>query len=222
MFTLPKLPYAEDALVPHISAATLALHHGKHHKTYVDTLNKLLVGDALADLPLVDVIHESHGFAQRHTIFNNAAQCWNHDFFWKSMKPDGGGSPTGDLKILIEHDIGDLKAFNAAFKKAAAKHFGSGWIWLVVTDGVVGIVTTHDADLPPVHGRTPLLCCDLWEHAYYLDYQNKRADFVTAFLDHLANWDFANANLATAASALNEQPAVPLEPNETSFVMPAS
>jgi superoxide dismutase, Fe-Mn family len=222
MFTLPKLPYAEDALEPHISAETLALHHGKHHKTYIDTLNKLLEGDALAELPLVEVIHESHGFAARHTIFNNAAQSWNHDFFWKSMKPDGGGPPTGDLKVLIEKDIGSADVFAKKFSEAAAKHFGSGWVWLVATDGEVGIITTHDADLPPVHGRTALLCCDLWEHAYYLDYQNRRADFVTAFLDHLANWDFANANLAAAASEMNEQAPVPLEPNAPSLVIPVS
>jgi superoxide dismutase, Fe-Mn family len=221
MFTLPKLPYAEDALEPHISAETLALHHGKHHKTYVDTLNKLLKGDALADLPLEEIIRESHGFAARHTIFNNAAQIWNHKFFWKSMKPDGGGPPTGDLKVMIEKDIGDAKAFAAAFNKVASKHFGSGWVWLVVTEGVIGIVATHDADLPPIHGRTALLCCDLWEHAYYLDYQNLRADFVAAFLDHLANWDFANANLAAAASAMNEVASTELEPNAPSFVMPA-
>jgi superoxide dismutase, Fe-Mn family len=222
MFTLPKLPYAEDALEPHISAETMALHYGKHHKNYIDTLNKLLVNDALADLPLEEVIQESHGFAQRHTIFNNAAQSWNHDFFWKSMKQGGGGSPTGDIKILIERDIGDIKTFGAAFSEAASKHFGSGWVWLVMTDGVVGIVTTHDADLPLVHGRTALLCCDLWEHAYYLDYQNRRAEFVTAFLDHLANWDFANANLADAASEMNEELPTTLEPNEAPLVIPAS
>ncbi len=120
------------------------------------------------------------------------------------MKPGGGGPPNGDLKVLIEHDIGDAKAFDEAFAKAATSHFGSGWIWLVVTDGVVGIVATHDADLPPVHGRTPLLCCDLWEHAYYLDYHNRRAEWVAAFLDNLVNWDFANANLTAAAAAMNE------------------
>lgn len=204
MFTLPRLPYAVDALEPHISAQALGLHHGKHHKTYVDKLNQLLVGNVLADLPLAEVIKQSHDDAAQHTIFNNAAQSWNHQFFWHSMKPGGGGPPGGDLKVLIEHDIGDAKAFAAAFSKAAAAHFGSGWVWLVVTDGVVAIVATHDADLPPVHGRTPLLCCDLWEHAYYLDYHNRRADFVTAFLDHLANWDFANANLTAAAAAMNE------------------
>jgi superoxide dismutase, Fe-Mn family len=125
MFTLPKLPYAEDALAPHISAQTMKLHHGKHHKAYVDKLNELLVGDEMADLPLEDVIARSHGLAARQTIFNNAAQSWNHDFFWKSMKPKGGGAVTGDLKVLIEHDIGDAKAFRVAFTDAATKHFGS-------------------------------------------------------------------------------------------------
>jgi superoxide dismutase, Fe-Mn family len=220
MFTLPALPYAEDALEPHISAKTMALHYGKHHKSYVDTLNTLLDGDALAELSLEDVIHESHGFAQRHTIFNNAAQSWNHDFFWKSMKPSGGGPPTGDLKVMIEKDIGTVGEFAEAFTEAASKHFGSGWVWLVATDGEIGIVSTHDADLPPLHGRTPLLCCDLWEHAYYLDYQNRRAEFVTAFLDHLANWDFANANMAAAASEMNEEVPREVEPNAASNVIP--
>ncbi len=220
MFTLPKLPYAEDALEPHISAETMALHYGKHHKTYVDTLNKLLVDDALAELSLEEVIQDSHGFAQRHTIFNNAAQSWNHEFFWKSMKPDGGGPPSGDLKIMIEKDIGDSAAFAEAFNKAASKHFGSGWLWLVVTGGVIGIVATHDADLPMAHGHTGLLCCDLWEHAYYLDYNNRRADFVTAFLDHLVNWDFANANLTAVAAELNEEVPTEREPNTSTFVMP--
>lgn len=213
MFTLPKLPYAQDALEPHMSAATLALHHGKHHKVYVDTLNKLVDGGPLAGLSTAAVIHETHDIAAQHYIFNNAAQHWNHDFFWKSMTPGGGGPPTGDLKTLIEHDIGDGTAFADAFAGAAAAHFASGWVWLVVTDGVVGIVTTHDAELPALNVRTPLLCCDLWEHAYYIDYHNRRAEFVTAFLDHLINWDFANANLAAAASAMN---------GETLPVIPAS
>jgi superoxide dismutase, Fe-Mn family len=216
MFTLPDLPYAEDALEPHISAATMKLHRGKHHKGYVDKLNKLLEGDALADLPLEEVIEQSHGLAARQTIFNNAAQCWNHDFFWKSMKPGGGGTPDGDLKVMIEKDIGDADAFEVAFNKAAEAHFGSGWIWLTSTGGEIGIMTTHDADLPLVHGRTALLCCDLWEHAYYLDYQNKRADFVKAFLGNLANWDFANANLSAAASQMNED--LP-EQNSGAFVL---
>ena len=220
MFILPKLPYPQDALVPHISAETLGLHHGKHHKGYVDALNNLLADGALAELPLIEVICESHDNPKRQTIFNNAAQCWNHDFFWKSMKPDGGGLPTGDLKVLIDHDIGDDTVFADAFVDAASKHFGSGWVWLVITDGVVGIVTTHDADLPLVHGQTPLLCCDLWEHAYYLDYQNRRADFVKAFLKNLVNWDFANANMAAAASATNEKVPAQVEPNHVLAVFP--
>lgn len=205
MFTLPELPYAKDALEPHISARTLALHHGTHHKTYVATLNKLLTGDDLADLSLEDVILATHATPARQTIFNNAAQSWNHDFFWKSMRPGGGGTPTGALKARIADDIGDAKAFGAAFKKAAAAHFGSGWIWLVLTNGVIGIVTTHDADLPLVSGQSALLGCDLWEHAYYLDYQSRRADFVTAFLEHLANWDFAAANFAKAVLNISEK-----------------
>lgn len=198
----------------------MALHHGKHHKGYIDALNDLLAGDALAELPLIDVIRESLDHPKRQTIFNNAAQCWNHDFFWKSMTPGGGAHADGDLKVLIEHDIGDDKVFADAFVDAATKHFGSGWVWLVVTDGIVGIVTTHDADLPPIHGLTPLLCCDLWEHAYYLDYQNRRVDFVKAFLKYLVNWDFANANMATATSAANEEAPPQMEPNDVPAVFP--
>jgi superoxide dismutase, Fe-Mn family len=222
MLKLPKLPYAENALEPHISAETMALHHGKHHKTYVDTLNKLLDGDAMAELPLASVIKQSYENAARRTIFNNAAQCWNHDFFWKSMRPNGGGFPDGDLRVMIEHDIGDAKDFHEAFVKAATEHFGSGWIWLVATDGVIGIVTTHDADIPLVQERTALLCCDLWEHAYYLDYQNRRAGFVKTFLDHLANWDFAHANLTAVDAELSEEVPSPVEPNDPSLVVAAA
>ncbi len=184
--------------------------------------NRLLVDDEWAALPLLEVIEAAFEDPMSQIIFNNAAQSWNHDFFWKSMKPGGGGLPTGDLKILIEHDIGDDTAFANAFAEAAAAHFGSGWIWLVVSDGTVGIVTTQDADLPLVHGRAPLLCCDLWEHAYYLDYQNCRADFVAAFLDHLVNWDFANANMGKAASDTNEGGLASMEPNPDPIVFPVS
>lgn len=204
MFTLPKLPYAEDALAPHISAQTMKLHHGKHHKAYIDKLNELLVGDPMASLSLEDVIKRSHGVATRRTIFNNAAQIWNHDFFWRSMSPEGGGASSGDIKDLIARDIGTPKTFAEAFSKVAAEHFGSGWIWLVLDGDAVEIVTTHDADLPPVHGRTALVTCDLWEHAYYLDYQNRRPAFVKTFLDHLINWDFANANLAMATNEISK------------------
>jgi len=198
MFVLPKLPYAEDALEPHISAQTMVLHHGKHHRAYIDALNELLVGDPLAELTLNQVVHRTHEVSDRKSIFNNAAQCWNHDFFWKSMSPKGGGAPMGDIKDLIGRDIGGPLAFKEAFNTAAAAHFGSGWIWLVLADGALSIVTTHDADLPLVHGQMALLACDLWEHAYYLDYQNRRPAFVQVFLDHLVNWDFANANLTNA------------------------
>ena len=196
MFALPELPYAEDALAPHISAQTLALHHGKHHRSYVDTLNALLDGGPMAELSLEDVIQQSHGEAAQQKIFNNAAQSWNHDFLWKSMDPKGGGAPTGNVKSLVERDIGNTQTFAKAFGEACAGHFGSGWVWLILNGGKVEIMTTHDADLPMVHGRTALLTCDLWEHAYYLDHQNRRRDYIEAFLDNLVNWDFANANLA--------------------------
>ena len=208
MFTLPPLPYSEDALAPHMSALTLSLHHGKHHKGYVDALNKLLAGNVLARLPLEGIIRQSHDYAARLLIFNNAAQCWNHDFFWKSMTPGGGGAPHGAILAKIEHYFGDTRNFKEEFAKTAAAHFGSGWIWLVMTDGKLAIVTTHDADLPLLRGRTALLCCDLWEHAYYLDYQNRRAEFISSFLDYLANWDFANANLAAAEAALPQAKAL--------------
>ena len=198
MFTLPKLPYAEDALAPHISAETMKLHHGKHHKAYVDKLNELLAGDPLLDLPLEDVIQYTSGKPTKQAIFNNAAQIWNHDFFWKSMASDGGGAATGPIRQLIDDKFGDAKAFGKAFSEAAAAHFGSGWIWLVLDGEALDIVTTHDADLPLVRDWTALATCDLWEHAYYLDYQNRRPEFVQTFLDHLINWDFANANLSTA------------------------
>ncbi len=203
MFSLPDLPYAEDALAPHISSKTMKLHHGKHHKTYVDKLNELLAHDPMADLALVDVVKRSHGDTATLAIFNNAAQSWNHDFFWKSMAPQGGGAPAGAVKRLIDNKFGDAKAFNKAFTETAAAHFGSGWVWLVLNGDALEIVTTHDADLPLVHGLVALVTCDLWEHAYYLDYQNRRPEFVGTFLDHLINWDFANANLATTNCAEN-------------------
>ena len=204
MFRLPKLPYDSGALAPYISCKTLELHHGKHHQAYVDTLNALLEDDAMADFPLEDVIKDSYGIPARHKILNNAAQTWNHDFFWQSMKPGGGGAPSGKLEARIGRDIGGPIAFRTAFSEAAAAHFGSGWIWLVLVGDTLKIKTTHDADLPPVHGSTALLTCDLWEHAYYLDYQNRRAEFIDAFLDHLVNWDFANANLEAVDVQLSE------------------
>lgn len=195
MFTLPALPYALDALAPHISAETLALHHGKHHNSYVEKLNALLKHHHITASGLQEIILESYNDPGKQAMFNNAAQCWNHDFLWSSLAPGGGGIPTGAIAQLIDARYGGFDAFRAAFITAAVDHFGSGWIWLVIDDGALEIMTTHDADLPLVHGHVSLLTCDLWEHAYYVDYQNRRPDYVEAFLAHLANWAFANANL---------------------------
>ena len=200
MFTLPNLPYPRDALAPHISDRTMALHHDKHHKAYVDTLNELLEGRELADLPLVLVVHKTFGVPADKKIFNNAAQSWNHEFFWKSMKPQGGGEPSGAIVNHLAEAFGDAASFQSAFNAAAKAHFGSGWIWLTLSAGAITIMTTHDADLPPVHGQTALACCDLWEHAYYLDYQNRRPEFVQVFLDHLINWEFVNDNFSAATN----------------------
>lgn len=198
MFKLPDLPYAADALSPHVSAKTLALHHGKHHKSYVEKLNGLVQQDDEASPALEQVIRDAYQDAAKQAIFNNAAQCWNHEFLWKSMTPEGGGAPSGSIGKLIDTQFGSFDAFRKAFIEASVSHFGSGWAWLVLDNGKLEITTTHDADLPLVHGATALLTCDLWEHAYYVDYENRRVDYVQAFLAHLANWDFANANLAVA------------------------
>ena len=191
--TLPPLPYADDALAPHISAKTLQFHHGKHHKAYVDKTNAAIAGTPLADKDLPAIIAAAH--ASKDTgLFNNAAQAWNHHFLWHSMTPGGGGAPTGKLAEAITRDFGSQAAFDEAFTKAATGHFGSGWTWLVADGGKLAITTTHDADTPLVHGQTPLLTLDVWEHAYYLDYQNARPDYVAAFLKSLVNWDFAAKN----------------------------
>jgi len=198
-FELPPLPYAKDALEPHMSANTFDFHHGKHHNAYIVNLNGLLEGNALAGSSLEEIIKATAGDAAKAGIFNNAAQVWNHTFFWSSMKPSGGGKPTGDLAAKIDADFGSFDAFKDAFKAAGATQFGSGWAWLVVgADGKLEVVKTPNAENPMTQGKTPLLTCDVWEHAYYLDYQNRRPDFLASFLDNLANWDFAAANLASA------------------------
>ncbi|MGA2324036.1 MAG: superoxide dismutase [Sedimentisphaerales bacterium] len=194
-FQLPPLPYAQDALEPYISAKTMSFHYGKHHQAYVDNLNKLVAGTPWATQPLEKIIQETAGVADKAAVFNNAAQVWNHTFFWKSMKPGGGGKPTGRLLELIEKSFGSLDEFKNAFTTAAVSQFGSGWVWLVQDGDVLKIVKTSNADTPVAHGQTALLTCDVWEHAYYLDYQNRRKDFVQAFLDHLVNWDFAASQL---------------------------
>ena len=198
---LPKLPYAEDALAPVISADTISFHYGKHHATYVKTLNELIAGTPYEGKSLEEIVVASakDKDAAAKKICNNAAQAWNHDFYWHSMTPPNGkgsGSPTGKIKDALEKSFGDLAAFKKQFGQAAAGQFGSGWAWLVKgKDGALKIETTSNADTPIAHGGTPLLVADVWEHAYYLDYQNRRPDHVTAWLDKLVNWPFAEKNL---------------------------
>jgi len=195
-FTLPALPYAQDALEPYISARTMGFHYAKHHQAYVDNLNKLVAGTAWeAGRPLERIVLESAGMADKAAVFNNAAQAWNHAFFWKSMKPGGGGIPAGRLMELMVKSFGSFDEFKKAFLETALAQFGSGWVWLVQDGGAVKIVRTSNADTPMVHGQTALLACDVWEHAYYLDYQNRRKDYVQAYLDHLVNWEFAASQL---------------------------
>ena len=189
-FTLPELPYSKDALAPHISAETLEYHHGKHHKAYVDNLNKLLDGKPDASKSLDEVIMSSDG-----GVFNNAAQVWNHTFYWSSMKPKGGGAPTGDIAAAITRDFGSFDKFKEEFTQAGITQFGSGWAWLVLEGGKLKVTKTPNADLPMKHGQKALLTMDVWEHAYYIDYRNARPKYIETFLGSLANWDFANENL---------------------------
>lgn len=193
--TLPPLPYAENALEPVISAKTLGFHHGKHHKTYVDTANKLIAGTDLGDLPLKEIVTSTAGKSDRVAIFNNVSQAWNHDFYWKSLKPKGGGEPPAALKQKMEAAFGSVDACKKELADNAVSQFGSGWAWLVVEGDKLKVVKTGNADAPYIRGLKPLLTVDVWEHAYYLDYQNKRVDYVNALIDKLANWDFAAQNL---------------------------
>jgi Fe-Mn family superoxide dismutase len=196
-FSLPKLPYADDALAPVISANTISFHYGKHHATYIKVLNELIAGTPYEGLTMEEIVVRaaSDKDAAAKKIFNNAAQSWNHEFYWHSMTPKGG-APTGKIKDALEKSFGGLDAFKKAFSTAAVGQFGSGWAWLVkAKDGALKIETTANADTPIAHGGTPLLVADVWEHAYYLDYQNRRPDHVAAWLDKLANWSFAEANL---------------------------
>lgn len=193
-FTLPPLPYAEDALEPAVSARTLSFHHGKHHKAYVTKANELIAGTPMETMAPVEVIRAAKAEGNSK-LFNAAAQAWNHEFLWNSFSPNGGGAPTGELKAALDRDLGGVEKFTEAFTKEATEHFASGWAWLVAERGTLKVISTHDADNALVHdGLTPLLVLDLWEHAYYLDYQNARPEFVKAFLAKLINWDFAAAN----------------------------
>jgi Fe-Mn family superoxide dismutase len=197
-FVLAPLPYAENALEPVISAKTLGFHYGKHHRAYVDNLNKLLAGTDLARLPLEQVVTATSGKPERTAIFNNAAQAWNHAFYWRSMKPHGGGEPPAALKAKIEAAFGSVDACRKELISAATTQFGSGWAWLVQDGGKLAVVKTGNADTPLTKGQKPLLTIDVWEHAYYLDYQNRRPDHVTAVVERLLNWEFAAENLARA------------------------
>lgn len=189
------LPYPENGLAPYISPKTLNLHYGKHHKAYVEKANRLVKATNLEGLPLEEIIRRSAGRPDMKSLFNNAAQAWNHSFYWQSMKPRGGGNPEKALLNLIKSSFGSFEEFRKRFETAATSHFGSGWIWLVKEKGLLKIIETHDADTPLVHNQKPLVALDIWEHAYYLDYQNERAEYVKSYLDHLVNWVFAESQL---------------------------
>jgi Fe-Mn family superoxide dismutase len=194
-FSLPALPFDESALEPVISARTISFHYGKHHRAYVDKLNELIAGTSYDGLSLEEIVIKSAKSAKDRAVFNNAGQAWNHEFYWNSMTPTGS-VPVGSLKDAIDKSFGGLEEFKEAFTKAAVAQFGSGWAWLVKgRSGKLKISTTANADTPLAHGETPLLTADVWEHAYYLDYQNRRSDHVRAWLDKLANWSFAASNL---------------------------
>jgi Fe-Mn family superoxide dismutase len=193
-FKLTELPYDRGALEPHISARTLDFHYGKHHKTYVENLNKAVAGTKYEDMALEEVIQVS--FRKKDTpVYNNGAQAWNHTFFWDSMDPASDGGPSGSLADKLDDQFGGIDGFRKQFKKSAVSKFGSGWTWLIADGDSLAIVSTSDADSPLTTDATPLITLDVWEHAYYLDYQNSRDRFVDAFLEHLINWDFAQDNL---------------------------
>jgi len=190
----PTLPYKLDALAPHVSARTLEFHHGKHHRAYVDKLNAAIAHTPYDEQPLERIVRDSLE-ASDSDVFNNAAQAWNHGFLWSSMSPHGGGDPSGDLIAAIDENFGDTERFRTQFKHAALAHFGSGWTWLVANGGKLEILSTSNANTPLTDDVTPILTLDVWEHAYYLDYQSARDRYVETYLKHLVNWDFAAQNL---------------------------
>jgi Fe-Mn family superoxide dismutase len=195
--TLPALPFAMDALAPHMSKETFEYHYAKHHQAYVTNLNNLIKGTDFESKSLEDIVKS----APAGGVYNNAAQVWNHTFFWNSMKPKGGGKPDGALAKAIDDAFGGLDKFKEEFRKAGAGQFGSGWVWLVKDGDKLKIVSTGNAETPLTGSATPILTCDVWEHAYYLDYQNRRPDFLQAFLDSLVNWEFAAENFEAAKAA---------------------
>lgn len=193
-FLLPQLPYAKNALAPHISENTLNYHYGKHHQAYITNLNNLIANTDLASKTLEEIIKISASDKSKTAIFNNAAQVWNHTFYWHSIKPNGGGKPSGELLKKIELDFGSYENFATEFKNAAATQFGSGWAWLVLENDKLKVVKTGNAETPLTTDAKPLLTIDVWEHAYYLDFQNARPNYIDTFLNHLINWDFASQN----------------------------
>jgi len=195
VFLLPPLPFAENALEPVISARTMSFHYGKHHKTYVDTVNNLVKGTDYENASLEKIINETAGRADKAGLFHNAAQAWNHTFYWNSLKANGGGKPSGDIAEMIDAAFGGYDNFRKEFSATTVSQFGSGWGWLVLDGGALKIVKTGNADVPFTKGQKPLLAIDVWEHAYYLDRQNQRAGYVDAVIDKLLNWNFAAQNL---------------------------
>lgn len=193
--TLPDLPYGKDALEPHISAKTLEFHHGKHHNAYVTNLTKLIAGTPMENLSLEEIIMKSAKDSSMTGIFNNAAQVWNHTFYWNCMKKNGGGKPSGKIGAAIDKAFGSYEKFIEEMKNAATTQFGSGWAWLVMEGDALKIMKTSNADTPMVHGAKALLTIDVWEHAYYLDWQNRRPDYTAAFLDNLVNWEFVESQM---------------------------
>jgi Fe-Mn family superoxide dismutase len=191
---LPPLPYAENALEPVISARTVGFHYGKHHQGYLDNLNKLVAGTRYADLSLEEIISAFAGQPEASAIFNNAAQAWNHDFYWHSMSPTGGGHLPAELRPRVEASFGSIDGCRTELARVAVSQFGSGWAWLVLDGDAIRVVATANADVPLTRGMKPLLVIDVWEHAYYLDHQNRRADYVQAVVDGLINWEFALHN----------------------------
>jgi Fe-Mn family superoxide dismutase len=206
---LPELPYGMDALEPHISKASVGFHYGKHHRGYVEKTNRMIKGTPYENLPLVDIIKQTYGKDDAKTIFNNAAQVFNHTFYWNGMKPGGGGIPAGPVSDLIIDAFGSHEKFFVAFFDAATSQFGSGWVWLVADNTTLKIIKTSNADTPLAQGLTPILTLDVWEHAYYLDYQNRRAEYVKAFLSYLVNWEFVGMNLGCCPVEMESQKEAP-------------
>lgn len=202
-FQLPALPYPETALEPVISSNTIRVHYGKHHQGYVDNLNKLISRTPFGKMTLEKIITETAGKPERVAIFNNAAQTWNHTFYWNSLKPEGGGKPSGELKKMIDNSFGSFGACKKKLINAAMTQFGSGWAWLTYDGKKIDVMQTGNADNPMIHGLRPLLTIDVWEHAYYLDYQNRRGDYVNTLFDKLINWEFAAQNLKSVADEVS-------------------